>query len=386
MNVQKKRLKSLLCGLLCIGVLMSQTPMVFAANTDGSVGDGLQNLLGILEELYLAQNGDGVTLMSEGDEGDSSDITVPVIVKTDDTNEAEITLGSATAEDGTVAVPIYVTAPAGLNGVQMTVTYGEGLTCAECSVDENMWQYSSITPAANAANTLSLVFANENNVTGAAENFLLTTLTFTVDGDAEPGAEISVSGEVTYVTYRKDSAEDNTIYTMVYGTVNVKDSAVTLPGGLEITVTNKTSATAPAVVTAPESGWVEGENTFTVSHDVACVVAVSNDGGENYTPLTAAVTDTENTCSFTANITKDSEIVVMVKGDADQNGLVNAVDVLQLQLDVLSSGNANYSELPELGKIACDINGDSFRDVTDVLWLQLGTLAATNPNYVALTW
>ncbi|MBQ8603733.1 MAG: leucine-rich repeat protein, partial [Oscillospiraceae bacterium] len=60
---------------------------------------------------------------------------------------------------------------------------------------------------------------------------------------------------------------------------------------IEINIDNSTGDTN-ATVTAPEGDWKEGTNTFTVSAEKPCVVAVSYDGGLTYVRVTATATGT----------------------------------------------------------------------------------------------
>ncbi len=107
----------------------------------------------------------------------------------------------------------------------------------------------------------------------------------------------------------------------------------------EITVTGSAIDTKVASVTAPEGGWVEGENTFTVAADVACVVAVSNDGGVTYTRLTA--TAVEGGYAFTADLTADSQIAVVVAGDANGDGKITNADAGLIKAVVLKLETAD---------------------------------------------
>ena len=98
-------------------------------------------------------------------------------------------------------------------------------------------------------------------------------------------------------------------------------------GGIDVPVINLTGAAPAAQVTAPAGGWQTGENTFTVSAPVACTVAVSHDGGATYTVLSAAA-NADGSYSFTADLTAASSITVVVKGDADNDGVLSMADAM----------------------------------------------------------
>ena len=100
-------------------------------------------------------------------------------------------------------------------------------------------------------------------------------------------------------------------------------------GDEEITITINTLAGA---VNAPEGGWKEGTNTFTVAAEKACVVAVSYDGGSTYVRLAASATGTANTYSFTADdITADSVIAVAMTGDTNKDGKLTNADITRMK-------------------------------------------------------
>ena len=113
-----------------------------------------------------------------------------------------------------------------------------------------------------------------------------------------------------------------------------------------------TSTASSATITAPEGGWVEGENTFTVASENACFVAVSYDGGQTYTRL--AATKSGDAYAFTAaNMDADTIIAVSLVGDLNGDGRIRAQEARQVLQ--ASSGSA---ELTALQIIAADLNGD----------------------------
>jgi len=114
-----------------------------------------------------------------------------------------------------------------------------------------------------------------------------------------------------------------------------------------------------ATITEPEGGWKEGTNTFTVSCDKACYVAVSYDGGETYTKLPASAV--EDGYSFTAeNMDSNTIVAVVVVGDANSNGRVDSLDA-RIAFVALSKGTDD-----PLRAIAVDANGNGRIDALDV--------------------
>lgn len=121
---------------------------------------------------------------------------------------------------------------------------------------------------------------------------------------------------------------------------------------IEITVNNVGAAASGAVITAPEEGWKAGSNTFTVSCPNPCVVAVSYDGGETYTRLTAVAQG--DAYSFTVeDMTADTILAVARFGDVDGNGKLTNLDAARCR-----SGYLRFLELDGLQQLFADANGD----------------------------
>lgn len=122
---------------------------------------------------------------------------------------------------------------------------------------------------------------------------------------------------------------------------------------------------APTItVTAPASGWVAGDNTFTVACGKACVVLVKS--GETYTKLTAA--NSGDTHSFTATLAEGDEIIVRLKGDVNGDGVVNNTDTIQAR--AASLGKAT---LTEINAACAKVVGGTAVTNTDVI--QIGAVA-----------
>ena len=128
---------------------------------------------------------------------------------------------------------------------------------------------------------------------------------------------------------------------------------------IEITVNNGSAASGTSVM-APENGWTEGTNTFTVSGDTPCAVLVSYDGGATYTRLLA--THTTEGYSFTAeNMTSDTILTVMILGDANGDGSFTNADVTRIR-----AAYAGKIVLDAAQRLACDVNGDGSFTNADV--------------------
>ncbi len=91
---------------------------------------------------------------------------------------------------------------------------------------------------------------------------------------------------------------------------------------------------AKGTVTEPENGWVAGENSFTVESPLACAVLLESADG-SLTRLSGACVE-GNVYRFTASFEDGDAIAVVLKGDVDLNGRVNATDVTRLNQYLVS--------------------------------------------------
>ncbi|MBQ3095561.1 MAG: leucine-rich repeat protein [Clostridia bacterium] len=107
-----------------------------------------------------------------------------------------------------------------------------------------------------------------------------------------------------------------------------------------------------ATVQEPEDGWLEGENTFSVSASNPCYVAVSNDNGESYERIPA--TEQQDGYQFTADVAgDDTKVTVGVVGDANGDGLLAENDS-KLALQAVTE----ISDIGSIGEIATDLDDD----------------------------
>lgn len=126
-----------------------------------------------------------------------------------------------------------------------------------------------------------------------------------------------------------------------------------------------------AVITAPTGGWKTGENTFTVSCDEVCIVAVSYDGGKSYTRLKA--TETDGGYQFSAsNVDSSTTVVVTLAGDTNGDGQLSTADATRLQAAIL-----NKIDLDALSLLAADANGDGKTSTADITKMRAVILKKT---------
>ena len=133
-----------------------------------------------------------------------------------------------------------------------------------------------------------------------------------------------------------------------------------MDAGYIVTVTSYCGENA--TVNLNSGGSYQGEISFTVLsvRDQAVLVTVKN--GSNYTVLPC--TPDGNRHMFTLNVTKDTEIVVAFKGDANLDGTVDLKDNLKLK-KYIAGDVGQVSD--EVQLLAGDVNGDGSVDLKDLL-------------------
>lgn len=184
---------------------------------------------------------------------------------------------------------------------------------------------------------------------------------------------------LTYNTFTCYYPEGNTTWTSAnmkdYGghVTWIAESAGAKPVEIQPTIPGATQAGIS--VSAPEGGWKEGTNTFIVSCEKPCVVAVSYDGGQTYVRLLAS--DAANGKSFTAeNMTADTKLAVVVKGDASGDGVLTNSDAVSAKAASLGKKNATA-----LQQLAMDVNGDGILTNSDMVKMKAASLGKTTLNW-----
>lgn len=128
-----------------------------------------------------------------------------------------------------------------------------------------------------------------------------------------------------------------------------------VPAGFAVTIDNRTKGSA-ALSIASNDVCAPG-STFSVSCVNACVVAISFDAGTTYTELRCvADSENENTYIFTlpADLASEFTIGVILRGDANGNGSVNALDATRVKKYVAKT----VSITDPLILLAADANGN----------------------------
>ena len=124
---------------------------------------------------------------------------------------------------------------------------------------------------------------------------------------------------------------------------------------------------------ADGESYVAG-HSFYISSEIACVVAISFDGGLTYSELVATAAEAENTYYFTLpELTGDFVIGIALKGDANGDATVDVADATRIQryftFDPDEPYNDNY-DIYGLALLAADANSDDMVDVADATRIQ----------------
>ncbi len=141
-------------------------------------------------------------------------------------------------------------------------------------------------------------------------------------------------------------------------------------GGYTVTVDDSrvTDSVSAGLVSG---GRYRGETSFTVSNWEGNAVLVAVKNGGNYTVLPCATACGEH--RFTLNVTKNTEILLLCKGDATLDGKVNMRDSLAIKKH--TAGTARLSGLPLLAADADGSNGVNMRDSLAIKRQTAGTEA-----------
>ena len=126
------------------------------------------------------------------------------------------------------------------------------------------------------------------------------------------------------------------------------------PENIQVTITNLSMGD----VIEPESGWVDGLNTFMVDSSAVLRVFYRDAGGE-LTEL-RSVDAGGNRREFFVEAHDGGEIVLVTLGDADLNGVVNVTDASRI-----AQSFAGVYQLSEYGELAADIDRNGVVNVTD---------------------
>lgn len=127
--------------------------------------------------------------------------------------------------------------------------------------------------------------------------------------------------------------------------------------------------------------------TFTVYCEKACIVLWAPDSDdEDLTRVIGEEVD-DDTYEFTIEgFTEDITVYIILKGDVDMNGEVDADDVDMIEQSTYSPRNPAHIDLEVLEEFIADVDQSDEVDADDVDIVEQSTYSPRNPNYAAITW
>ena len=143
-------------------------------------------------------------------------------------------------------------------------------------------------------------------------------------------------------------------------------------------IDNRTNGVAEVVVL---------DDGIKVTAEKACTVIVSSNDGEMYSKAVAvAVEGEENTYKFTFDVVDGTKATVILKGDLDMRGTVNARDSARVKYYLLSNDNMSFNDLSALELLIVDVNNSGSVTARDAALIDYSLLSDDNLNYKALDW
>lgn len=240
--------------------------------------------------------------------------------------------------------------------------------------------YSTTCPP-NAGSWSNPIIGKNEARTGVVENnYALWYSGISYTGSEEHETGILVNSEqlmALYDTVDIDSVERSLGEAYVKDSAHINDGYPILSwqaGEYTVTLNNMTKSAA-TVTELVSGGSYSGGISFSVSCDMACVVAYTTDGGETYTRLTATAS-AGGDYSFYVDLAANTEIAVVLRGDANGDGEVMASDALRIQR-YLNPGYTTNNTLGPITMLAADANGDGEIMASDALRIQ----RYLNPGY-----
>jgi len=215
-------------------------------------------------------------------------------------------------------------------------------------------------PAPDDANDVAAAYLEATTLDGT-----YVTYTFAVAADAVKGSVISL--EFKTVVLDVDNEEITGSGTaVVQVTVSDKDSSV------NVSVTGKGDNTP---------NYKVEEGVLTVTYSYACKVGYLNsDGGYTAIPATK---NADKTYSYTLP-DGVSDIVIVVKGDVNGDGLVNSADTTIINRSLLQKTHPAALDLEALPSFGADINGDGKINSADTTLISRSLLQSSHAAYFAI--
>lgn len=166
-------------------------------------------------------------------------------------------------------------------------------------------------------------------------------------------------------------------------------AASTLKKEGTLTIENKTEGLATVTIgensSAEDFNILTDEEVIRVSCEFACIVILVDENEKSYTKLESIETGIDNEYDFEYEI-NDFKLIIVLKGDVNLNGQVNAADVMLINRSNLSSSALAYTELSSLQSLIADINENVNVNSSDVMLINRSLLSKTASAYLKLEW
>ena len=124
-----------------------------------------------------------------------------------------------------------------------------------------------------------------------------------------------------------------------------------------------------------------------VTSEKACTVIVTYDGGETYSKVSAVAVDgEENTYKFEFEVNDDVEVLVVLKGDGNMDGMVTSADLNKLTRSLVGDSLPAHRDLTALERLILDVNGDNKVSSADTNRITRSLIGSSLPAYQAIPW
>ena len=360
----------------------------------------------ITPKAYISSDATVKSVTCNGTDGTVSEQTFTIVLPYDTealptdaaafeiiTNDEKATVGAVTTTDSGKTWSFTVTAEDGEATLDYTIEVSiaaDPLSGSKQTVEnaKNAIENHSFTVSSETANTKAKVAewlqAEVDTLAAALDSKAVTNLKVTpaVDGSAETSEGSNGSFTFTVaLSLAYEAGNDEGGHPYPAGTIEEVTATVTgtitakayTPSGedVDIEIVSGESATPIADVTATLEN---GTATLHVEADKPCVVIVRLADGT--LERLEAVKNGKGYDFSQDNYDANMEFIVMLKGDANADGVVDGSDIAQAKAAAL-----NKRKLSELGAIAADIDGDNTLDVSDIAQAKAAYLGKK-----ALTW
>jgi len=203
-----------------------------------------------------------------------------------------------------------------------------------------------------------------------AATVTLFSATYTVAATAADGNyTVTASGAEFYEAYTAGSGA-GTSYEVASGSATV---AVATPSGVAVDRPGYQNI----------NYTVDGQVVTVTNDNKPCKVGYWDAAQNKYVAIAAVASGNSYTFTAPAGVT---EVILVIKGDIDGTGLVNAADKLTLARSLLPTSHNAYAALTAEQEFAANIDGVGTANAADKLTMARSLLPTSHNAYAALVW